>query len=341
MNYNDILQMTYTPAYDFLRTNPHLGKNIILLALGGSYAYGTNIEGSDIDIRGVAKNTESEILLGRPFEQVVSETTDTTIYSFTKIVNLLRNANPNVLEILFLDPDQYLFKDTLGDELIRNRNMFLSKKILYTFGGYARAQLNRLDNKSMQSLDQTRQEEHILRSIENASSTFPEKYFSYPEDAIRLYIDDAVNDDKVSEIFMDVNLKKYPLRDYKCMWSEMHNIVKDYGKIGKRAKSAMRRSVCKHAMHLVRLENMAIEALSTGTMHTHRTEDHDFLMDIRNGKYTSEDGLMSDEFYEIVNELEAKMKDAAANSVLPERPDDTRIDEFVRSVNRRIVLGQI
>ena len=27
---------------------------------------------------------------------------------------------------------------------------------------------------------------------------------------------------------MDVNLKKYPLRDYKCMWSEMHNIVKDY-----------------------------------------------------------------------------------------------------------------
>ena len=42
-------QQLQTPAYDFLRTNPHLGKNIILLGLGGSYAYGTNTENSDLD----------------------------------------------------------------------------------------------------------------------------------------------------------------------------------------------------------------------------------------------------------------------------------------------------
>lgn len=40
------------PEYSFLKTNPHLGKNIIFLTYGGSYAYGTNVEGSDIDIRG-------------------------------------------------------------------------------------------------------------------------------------------------------------------------------------------------------------------------------------------------------------------------------------------------
>ena len=45
--------------YDFLRTNEHLGSNIILLGLGGSYAYGTNVAGSDLDIRGVALNTKS------------------------------------------------------------------------------------------------------------------------------------------------------------------------------------------------------------------------------------------------------------------------------------------
>ena len=45
------------PEYDFLRTNPHLGPNIMFLTLGGSHAYGTNIEGSDIDVRGVAANT--------------------------------------------------------------------------------------------------------------------------------------------------------------------------------------------------------------------------------------------------------------------------------------------
>ena len=39
------------PEYDFINTNEHLGKHVILLGLAGSYAYGTNIESSDIDIR--------------------------------------------------------------------------------------------------------------------------------------------------------------------------------------------------------------------------------------------------------------------------------------------------
>ena len=47
--------------YDFLRTNEHLGENIILLGLGGSYSYGTNIESSDVDCRGVALNSKKEI----------------------------------------------------------------------------------------------------------------------------------------------------------------------------------------------------------------------------------------------------------------------------------------
>ena len=38
--------------YNFLKDNEHLGNNIILLGLGGSHAYGTNIETSDLDIRG-------------------------------------------------------------------------------------------------------------------------------------------------------------------------------------------------------------------------------------------------------------------------------------------------
>lgn len=53
--------------YDFLRTDEHLGENIILLGLGGSYAYGTNTESSDIDCRGVALNSKKEILLGNGF----------------------------------------------------------------------------------------------------------------------------------------------------------------------------------------------------------------------------------------------------------------------------------
>lgn len=48
---DEIKKKVSSGEYDFLRTNEHLGKNIILLGLGGSYAYGTNVENSDLDCR--------------------------------------------------------------------------------------------------------------------------------------------------------------------------------------------------------------------------------------------------------------------------------------------------
>ena len=63
--------------YDFLRTDEHLGENIILLGLGGSYAYGTNIESSDVDCRGVALNSKKEIL----FNPIAPNSTKRTNFS--------------------------------------------------------------------------------------------------------------------------------------------------------------------------------------------------------------------------------------------------------------------
>lgn len=47
MSYSEILNGT---EYDFLKTNEHLGKHVILLGLAGSYSYGTNMETRDIDL---------------------------------------------------------------------------------------------------------------------------------------------------------------------------------------------------------------------------------------------------------------------------------------------------
>lgn len=57
---------------------------------------------------------------------------------------------------------------------------------------------------------------------------------------------------------MDVTLSHYPLRDYRSVWAEMHNIVKDYDKIGKRNKKKDDNHLNKHAMHLIRLFMMHI-----------------------------------------------------------------------------------
>lgn len=135
MTVEEINKKLNNQEYDFLRTDEHLEENIILLGLGGSYAYETNTESSDIDCRGVALNSKKEILLGNGFEQVENKETDTVIYSFTKIVNLLSNCNPNVIEILGLKPEHYLYISPIGKELLENKKMFLSKKAVNSFGG--------------------------------------------------------------------------------------------------------------------------------------------------------------------------------------------------------------
>ena len=145
--------------YSFLKTNEHLGKNIILLGLGGSHAYGTNIESSDLDIRGVALNSKEDILTESGFEQVINENTDTTIYSFNKIIKLLCSANPNVVELLGLKPEHYLYLSPIGKELLDNKKLFLSKRAVHSFGGYATAQLRRLDNKAARLVGQAQREQ--------------------------------------------------------------------------------------------------------------------------------------------------------------------------------------
>lgn len=343
MNLNEIHKKVASEEYDFLRTNPHLGENIILLGLGGSHAYGTNTANSDLDVRGCALNSKAEILTKDNFEQVVHNETDTTIYSFNKLVNLLAGCNPNIVELGGLKKEHYLHVSPIGQELFDNFGMFLSKKAAYTFGGYASAQLRKLDNKAARKLSQPDKEVHILKSINNAALDFKGKFFDYPEDAIKLYIDNAVNDEYEKEIFMDVHLTHYPLRDYKSMWSVMNNVVKDYAKLeqtGRNKQVIEHGKLSKHMMHLIRLYLMCLDILEREEVVTYRPE-HDFLMSIRNGEYLDANGQPIPEFFEIVDNYEKKLEYAKQNTSLPDKPNYSKIREFVMSVNERVVKGEI
>ena len=343
MTVNEIKELLKQPDYEFLKTNPHLGKNIIMLGLGGSHAYGTNVNGSDVDVRGIALNTKEDVLGGSNFEQVVHEATDTTIYSLNKIIGLLANCNPNTVELLGLKPEHYIYLAPIGKELLDNRKMFLSKRALYSFGGYATAQLRRLDNKSMRTLEQAQQEQHILNSIITASYVWPEKYQCFGDnDFVNLYLDDSAQDDYDKEIFMDIHLTHYPLRDYKSMWSDMKNILSDYSKIGQRNKKAIEHGkIAKHMMHLIRLYLMCIDILEKEEIITYREADLEYLLSIRYGKFLDENGHPIEGFYDIINEFERRMNYAAENTSLPDKPNHKRIKEFQMSVNERIVLGSI
>lgn len=342
MTIEQIKEKLKSDEYEFLRKDKNLGNNIIILTLGGSHAYGTNNENSDLDIRGCALNSKMQILTNENFEQFVNEATDTTIYAFNKLVALLSNVNPNTIEMLGNKPEHYFYVSPIGKELIDNAHLFLSKKCVHSFGGYANQQLYRLNQKSAHQLSQAGLEQHILKTLEFMKTDFNKKYSDFSEDQINLYIDKAVQEGYDTEIFMDVRLTHYPLRDYCSMWSELQNTVKAYGKIGKRNEKALEHGkIAKHMMHLIRLYMMCLDILEKEKIITYREDEHDLLMNIRNGKFLDSNDQPIPEFFEMVDEYEKRLEYAKQNTSLPDNPNYKEINEFVASVNERVVKGEI
>ena len=341
MNIDQIKKEVKSCEYNFLKENKSLDDNIILLTLGGSHAYGMDKEGSDLDIRGVALNRKEEILLGADFEQVVDLETDTTIYSINKMLQLLSSNNPNTIEILGCKPEHYLFKSDIGDELLANKKMFLSKLCIHSFGGYASSQLRRMENKAARLVGQAQNEEYILKSIQNAKYDFKNRYHPLNESSVNLYIDKSEQEGYESEIFIDANFRHYPLRDWVGMWNEMKSIVSSYNKIGKRNERAMSHDkLGKHMTHLIRLYMMCIDILEKEEIITYRADEHDLLMSIRNGEYLDGNRQPTTAFYDLLNDYEKRFEYAKQNTSLPDVPDYKKINEFKMHVNEKIVRGE-
>ena len=339
MSMPNFQQMIAQKEYDFLRKNEHLGKRIMLLGLSGSYGYGTNREGSDVDFRGVALQQPSDVLGLTEFEQYVDDQTDTVIYGFNKLVKLLLDCNPNSCEILGLPRDKYVILSPLGEELLENQALFLSKRAIKAFGGYASAQLRRLQNAiARDSLPQSEREKHILNSVRNAMDDFNRRNPRVGSGRIRLYIDQAVTPEMETEIFVDADYQHLPLRDYNSMLDTLRCVVRDYDKVGHRNHKKDANHLNKHAMHLIRLLMTVIDILEEHTIITCRQEDLPLLMKIRNGGYMMEDGTMSPAFYEVLDMYEHKFEEAAQKTTLPDSPDMKKVGAFVERINRCAVM---
>lgn len=333
---------TESQEYDFLRTNEHLGDRIVLLAVGGSVAYGTNTADSDLDLRGIALDSKRDLLgISKPFETFEDRETDTVIHTFHKAVRLLMSANPNMLEIVGFPEEDYLLLKPIGKLLIENRKLFLSKFVVNSFGGYANQQLYRLNHKAARQMGHDELEQHVLKTLEFMQTHFKDVYTDCGEDGLKLYIDESQQKEYDTEIYMDVHLTHYPLRDYCSMWNEMQTTVRQYNKLGKRNQNAMERGkIAKHAMHLIRLYMMCLDILKTGEIQTYREKEHDLLMRIRNGEYLDAQDKPVPEFFEMVAEYEKELDEASRNTDLPDVPDYKKIEDFCMSINEMIVKGE-
>jgi len=162
------------------RLDEVFGKNnyyLICVAITGSHAYGMQTSESDYDIMGLYLPPEDYILGMLKNEQIeIKEKADNVegmLFSFQKWYHLMVQQNPNVIELLWHHPSMYVYKDSVvWPKLIAVRNQLLSKKLKHSFGGYAFAQLNRL-NKLNEKINQNKKRLEEFKkygySVKNAS----------------------------------------------------------------------------------------------------------------------------------------------------------------------------
>jgi len=156
-----------------------LGPTICFMGVTGSHAYGMARATSDVDVRGccippkAVRNSPFKTFdqfthsakAGRPpigekwdvmdaalrkhasakdFWEKNNDEVDLEIDAIGKLVKLMADANPNKLELLFLDADDILHMTDAWATLRACRDLFLSTKVKFTYAGYAHSQLKRI-----------------------------------------------------------------------------------------------------------------------------------------------------------------------------------------------------
>lgn len=301
----------------------------ILFCRHGSHAYDLNTSESDEDFKGICIPPKKYFLgFLNNFEQAESKAPDIVVYNIKKFFKLAVDCNPNIIEILWTDPDEILFVNTLGAILQSKRDLFLSKKAKYTFSGYAIAQLKRIkthkkwllnpvERKPLRS-DYALPETSVLsQDIMGAIASLESK--GQLKDSI--YLDTgAFSVDDISSLVMTTYQKERAyfnaLREYQQYqnWKTTRN--------QKRAELERQFGYdTKHAMHLVRLMRMCKEILTLGEVIVRRP-DRDELLAIRNGAWSYEKLVSWAEQADLENEK------LMQQSKLPDKPNRELLDRL-------------
>lgn len=335
-----------------------LDRRTIYLARHGSHAYGTNVPTSDQDVRGIAVPPR-EYFLGclHRFEQAEQKgDPDVVVFDLRKFMNLAADCNPNVLEILFVDPADRLKVHPTAELLLQERRVFLSKKARHTFSGYAMSQLKRIETHRRWLLDPpsappVRQdfglpERTVLPKdqLAAAESLMRKKVDSWQLDLEPL--DEASKiqlQDKLAEALAEMRLSSEDAqvlcagrrlgyddnfldlldreRRYTTAQRQWESFV-GWQKTRNPARAALEAKHgydSKHGMHLVRLMRMCAEILATGEVKVRRP-DAEELLSIRHGAW-SYDMLM-----DWASKQDAQLDALYKSSPLPHAPDRNAID---------------
>jgi uncharacterized protein len=325
----------------------------------GSHAYGTNIESSDIDKKLVHQCSNEEVFLYEYRPQIEFDK-DTLSFEIKRFLELLMNANPNILELLFTDEKFILYKNELIQPLFEGRKMFLTKKCFQSFGQYAIAQIRKataFDKKINWEKERVTRKDvldfcYILNEKENSSSFKKSMYYDQQEkiglakvnhfpDIYSLYLLEQ-GGGIVSENSNEVQLRTIPkdapflsyLRFDRSAYSTHCKDYREYESwLNNRNTSRYTWDIKEHVydmknlMHCRRLLDMALEIGETHNLTIYR-ENRDFLLDIRKGNVDVKK-LVDD-----IKHDQEKLTSLFEQSTLPDGIDDGFVKEFLLGLRR-------
>ncbi len=124
-------------------------SSIRLAGYRGSVAHGTAGDIiDDVDVVGVFIAPPSHYFGLTSLEHIerigIADKYDFALFELRKYFRLLLKSNPNVLSLLWLPQNLYIIQTDWGKWLIENRDIFMSKALYKSFGGYAYGQLRRM-----------------------------------------------------------------------------------------------------------------------------------------------------------------------------------------------------
>lgn len=290
---------------------------VIFETVHGSTAYGLAREGSDVDVKGIVVGPRSWYLGPTPGPEQLTLSADHVRYELRRFVRLALDANPNVIELLWTRPEHHLVLTPPGERLLAERDRFLSRRVADRFGGYAMAQLKRIRT-------------HRAWLLTPPTHPPTRDEFGLPERTVipadqlaaaeRLISEGDGETADVSPNFLAVLDREKRYKAARQSWTQYQGWLANRNPA--RAELEARHGYdTKHAMHLIRLQRMAVEILETGEVHVHRP-DRDELLAVRDGAWSYEEIEAAAE-----GTLE-RIRAAAVTSPLPDEPDEAGLTEL-------------
>ena len=295
---------------------------IIFEAIVGSRLYGVNTDDSDYDYRGVCI-PPMEVLLNpfQGFEQKDSgfKEEDRTIFALGKFMKLCADNNPNIIELLFVPQQNMVFKTPIWDKIIKNKDLFISKKSKFSFTGYAISQLKRIERHRKWLLDPPKEEPTRKMFGLKGNKNISNAWRTIAKTELKLNL--------MKEEFHDEYKAEVAYSNAKEIWDKYASWRK--GRNPKRKEMEKKWGFdCKHASHLFRLMTEGKELLLTGNI-TFPLPNADFILDVKDGRYKY------DEVLEMAKDMESEFEIWYEESTLPKSADREKLAKLYYE----IVLG--